>query len=178
MDSFMPQPCGPPPSAAIYADMTTAAAALQNHAKAHGYALFKRDSQPPKREPIKIIYACDREGKDRSISFKLKDPAIHEKRQRPGSRSKKCGCKMKIALKKDMNSGNWESQVIEGSHNHDASADASAYPAHRIAALDPQIVIQIESLTCSGLSNAQILAVIRHERPTVLLAQKDVLNLA
>jgi hypothetical protein len=36
-----------------------------------------------------------------------------------------------------MNSGNWESQVIEGSHNHDASADASAYLAHRIAALDP-----------------------------------------
>jgi hypothetical protein len=44
MDSFMPQPCGPSPFAAIYADITTTAAALQSHAKAHGYALFKKDS--------------------------------------------------------------------------------------------------------------------------------------
>jgi hypothetical protein len=43
MDSFMPQPCGPSSSAAIYADITAAAAALQSYAKAHGYALFKRD---------------------------------------------------------------------------------------------------------------------------------------
>jgi hypothetical protein len=82
----MAQPCGPPPSAAIYADITTAAAALQCHAKAHGYALFKRDSQPPKRELTKIIYACDKKGKtDRSISSKLKDLTIYEKRQQPGS---------------------------------------------------------------------------------------------
>jgi hypothetical protein len=74
MDSFMPQPCGPPPSAAIYADITTAAAALQSHAKAHGYALFKGTPSLPKRELTKIIYACDREGKVRSISSKLKRP--------------------------------------------------------------------------------------------------------
>jgi hypothetical protein len=91
MDSFMPQPCGPP-SAAIYADITTVAAALQSHAKKlTSMPYSKRDSQPPKRELTKIIYACDKEGKDRSITSKLKDPTIHEKRQRPGSRSKKCG---------------------------------------------------------------------------------------
>jgi hypothetical protein len=93
----MPQPYGPS-STAIYADIATAAAALQSHAKAHGYVLFKRDSQPPKRELTKIIYACDREGKDRSTGSKPKDLTIHKKRQRPGSRSKKCGCRIKIVI--------------------------------------------------------------------------------
>ena len=86
---------------------------------------------------------------------------------------------MPVALKKDMISGQWELQVLEGSHNHSASADLSAYPAHRIAALDSKIIGQIESLVCSGLSNSQILAVIRHENgPSILLAQKDISNLA
>ena len=41
------------------------------------------------------------------------------------------------------------------------------------------IKVQIESLVCSGLSNAQILSVIRHEHGVgVLLAQKDISNLA
>jgi hypothetical protein len=87
--------------AAIYADITTATAALQSQAKVHGYALFKRDSQPPKRELTKIIYACDKEGKVRSISSRLKDPTIHEKRQRPGSRSKKCGIVISMAHEVD-----------------------------------------------------------------------------
>jgi hypothetical protein len=44
----------------------------------------------PKRELTKIIYACDKKGKARFISSKLKDLTIHKKKQRPGSRSKKC----------------------------------------------------------------------------------------
>jgi hypothetical protein len=40
----MPQPCGLSFSAAIYADITTVVTALQSYEKAHGYALFKRDS--------------------------------------------------------------------------------------------------------------------------------------
>jgi hypothetical protein len=68
MDSLMPQPCGPPLTT-IYADITTAVTALQSHAKAHGYALFKRDSQPPKRESTNIIYACDREGNNYELTL-------------------------------------------------------------------------------------------------------------
>ena len=67
--------------------------------------------------------------------------------------------------------------MIEGSHNHDASADPSAHLPYRIAALDSRIVTEIKSLTLSGLNNSQILAVIRRSNPSVLLAQKDVSNL-
>ena len=61
---------------------------------------------------------------------------------------------MRVALKKDLISGQWELQILEGSHNYLVSANLSAYPAHRIAALDPVVIVQIESLVCSGLSNA------------------------
>ena len=60
--------------------------------------------------------------------------------------------------------------MIKGSYNYDASADPSAYPTYRIAALDFRIVTEIESLTFSGLNNSQILAVIRRSNPSVLLA--------
>jgi hypothetical protein len=44
-----------------------------------------------KHKLTKIIYMCDKEGKNRFISFKLKDLTIYKKKQRPGLRSKKYG---------------------------------------------------------------------------------------
>lgn len=176
MDLLMPKDCGPPPSTAVYPDPSTAFAALQAHAKAHGYAFLIRDTKPNKTNPTKVIYTCDRQGKSLS---KGQTPNIHPERQRKGTRSKRCGCNMRVVLKKDLISSQWELHVLEGSHNHPASTDPSAHPAHRIAALDPAIRVQIETLVCSGLSNAQILGVIRHEHGVgVLLAQKDVSNIA
>ena len=176
MEVITPPACGPPPPTAVYPDPRTAFTAIQAHAKGHGYAVMIRDTHPNKTNPTKIIYACDRGGKAQS---RPKNPNIHPDRQRKGSRSKKCGCDMRVALKKDLISSQWELHILDGIHNHPASADPSAHPAHRIAALDPTIIVQIESLVCSGLSNAQILAVIRHEHSRiVLLAQKDISNLA
>ena len=67
--------------------------------------------------------------------------------------------------------------MIEGSYNHNASIDPSAYPVYRITTLDSRIVTEIKSLILSGLNNSQILAMIRRSNPSVLLAQKDVSNL-
>ena len=68
---------------------------------------------------------------------------------------------MKIALRHDKISEQWEVEVIKGSHNYKASADPSAHPVYRLAALDAQVNAQIESLVLFSLNNAQILAVIR-----------------
>jgi hypothetical protein len=40
-----PKAYGPPPSEATYADLTTAAASISEHAKSNRYALFKRSSK-------------------------------------------------------------------------------------------------------------------------------------
>jgi hypothetical protein len=160
--------CGPPPPVAVYTDLSTAITTIQGHAKANGYALFKRDSKPRR-----IVYACDRYGKPQTSG---KKPNIHESKQREG-RTKKCDCKMRIALEKDMISGQWELVILEGSHNHESSAAPSAHPAYRIAALDNSTRVQIENLALAGLSTQQILSVLRQEKSSIILAQKDISNL-
>ena len=167
MDS--PTTCGPPPLAAVYTDLPTAVTAIQDHAKANGYALFIRNSKPKR-----VIYACDRYGKPQS---KPKNPAIHDSKRREGSRSKKCDCQMKLAIERDETTGKWEVVILEGIHNHEPSAAPAAHPAHRIAALGPDTHAQVERLALAGLNNAQILAVVRQESPSILLSQKDISNL-
>ena len=68
-----------------------------------------------------------------------------------------------------MLSGQWESKVLFGAHNHKPSADPSAYPSYRITALDLDTCAQIDQLSSSGLNNTQILTVIRRKKPAVLL---------
>jgi hypothetical protein len=82
------------PPLAIYPDLATGFAAIQEHAKQNGYALFKRDSTPNK-----VIYTCDRAGK---YDLKGKDPTIHASKRRKNTGSKKCNCLMKVVLRRDI----------------------------------------------------------------------------
>ena len=166
---------GPAPPAAVYSSITTGFATIQAHAKVHGYAFFKRDSQPPGPSPTRVIYACDRSGKPPS---KKKATNIDESRRRKGVATKKYDCKMRVALKKDNISGQWELHVLEGNHNHEPSADPAAHPAHRNTALDPSVTAQIDNYIHCGLSTAQILITIRREHPSIILAPKDISNRA
>ena len=162
-------PSMPPPLEAVYTDLSTATTAIQSHARSYGYALYKRDGKPNR-----IVYAYDRY---RKPPPKRESRSVHESKERKGTRSKKCDCKIRVALEKDMLSGQWESRVLQGAHNHKPLADPSAHPSYRIAALDSDISAQIDKLSSSGLNNTQILAVIRRKKPTVLLSQKDVSNI-
>jgi len=84
---------------------------------------------------------------------------------------------MKVALKQDKISGHWHLSVLEGTHNHQSSADPAAHPAYRIAALDPEVAAYIRSLSDSGLMPSQILSVVRTQFPSAILVQKDVSNI-
>jgi hypothetical protein len=68
-------------------------------------------------------------------------------------------------------------RVLEGAHNHRPSEAASAHPAHRVAALDPEIHAQICTLAQAGLPPSQILTVLRAADPGVLLIQKYISNI-
>jgi hypothetical protein len=85
MELVAPTPCGPAPPVAVYTQLSTAIAAIQTHAKAHSYALFKRDSKPKGPHPIRLVYACDRAGKPQS---KEKRPNIDESKRRRGVATK------------------------------------------------------------------------------------------
>ena len=97
MNLLASKACGPSPFAAVYPDILTAFAVVQAYAKAYGYAFYKRDTRS-----TKIIYACD---KAEQAESKAKTLAIHLQRQQKDTCSKKCGCKMQVALKRDYVSG-------------------------------------------------------------------------
>jgi hypothetical protein len=71
----------------------------------------------------------------------------------------------------------WSLTVLHGAHNHERSADISAHPAHRIAALSSENCDLVKTLSNSGLSMAQIMATIRQEDPEAILTERDISNI-
>jgi hypothetical protein len=157
-----------PPPEAIYPDPNAALAAVQLHAKQHGYALNKRSSKA-----TRVIFACDRGGQ---YDSKGKDLRMHDSKRRQ-SGSKKCGCLMKVELRLDSMSSQWMLRVLEGAHNHGPSTAAIAHPVHRSTALTPDIRAQISGFVRSGQSISQILTNLRTSNPRIPLIAKDISNI-
>jgi hypothetical protein len=158
-----------PPPEAIYPDPATAFTAIQLHAKAHGYALIKH-----LQRPTRVVFTCDRAGKYRSAS---QYRATHESKQRKGTGIKKCECLMKVELRLDNLSSQWILYILEPAHNHPPSAAPTAHPAHRIAALLPDIRAEITKLAQAGLSTSQILTTLRISNSELPLIAKDIGNI-
>jgi hypothetical protein len=161
--------CGPAPPEAIYPDSEAGIAAIQAHAKDHGYALVRRDSN---KTGTRILYVCDREGKYKD---KGKKREVNTQNRRQNTGSKKTGCKMRVALSKDKISSKWKVSILQEVHNHERSTDSSAHPAYRISALPSGINTRINDYAKAGLTNSQIVAILRGEGIT--LTSKDVANL-
>lgn len=157
-----------PPSEASYTSVDTAFIAIQAHAKAHGYA-FARVTTRPSR----VIFACDRAGK---YDPRGKDLATNTSKRRKGTGSKKCGCLMKVELRRDPLSMQWIVGILEGAHNHPPSTVPTAHPAHRIAALVPATRAEIVRLS-QTLSTSQILSTLRVSDPEMPLIAKDISNI-
>jgi hypothetical protein len=157
------------PPEAVYPDIDTGFAAIQAHAKAHGYALVQRD-----KKATRVLYTCDRAGK---YDSKGKNPNVHISRQRKNTGSKKCECLMRVVLRLDQISSTWSLKVLETTHNHGPSIAVTAHPAHRIAALAPDTRVLISTLSCSGLLPAQILTTLRDSDLDISLIPKDIANL-
>jgi hypothetical protein len=157
------------PLEAIYPDPATAFTAIQEHARAHGYAFYRRD-----KKPSRVLYTCDRA---RKYDPKGKDTATHQSKQRAGTGSKKCNCPMRVELRLDSISGNWILKVLEKGHNHTPSSALTAHPAHRIAAISSDTRASINNMSQSGLLPAQILSVLRNSDPELPLIPKDIASI-
>ena len=155
--------------AANFANTATGFAALQAHAKANGYAIYRYN-----KSSIREVFACDRA---RKYDSRGKNPSTHSSKQRQGTGSKKCGCPMRVALRLDRVSGSWGVEVLEAAHNHSPSAAATAHPAYRTAVIGPNIYTEIGKLACSGLLPRQVLAVLRVSNPAIPLTAKDISNI-
>ena len=158
------------PPEAVYPDVNTAIASIQEHAKAHGYAFYVYNTRPHR-----VVLACDRAGKYNS---KGKDPNTHSSKQRKSTGSKKCGCLMKVELRLEQISSTWSLRVLNATHNHGPSAASTAYSVHRNSAFSPATCDTISTLSHAGLQPRQILTVLRDMDPeiTKLLIPKNISN--
>ena len=86
------------PPEAVYPDIDSVFSEIQEHAREHGYAFRRHQNRPTRR-----VFTCDRAGK---YDSKGKDPNTHSSKQRQNTGSKKCGCLMRVELRKDNLSSN------------------------------------------------------------------------
>ena len=166
--STNPTTCGPAPPEATYTTPEACFTSIQAHAQVNGYTFCRRDNEPNRK-----VYACDREG---SYNSKGKTPDIDLIKQRSSTSTKKCGCKMRVQLKKEGVMA-WKLTVIEATHNHRPSTVPTAHPAHRIASLDLAVYETITKYHGIGMNTTQILTALRDEFPSILLLPKDIANI-
>ncbi len=160
--------CGPAPPEATYTTPEACFTSIQAHARINGYAFRKRDNKPSRK-----VYVCDRDGQYDSQG---KKPYMDLTKQRSNTSTKKCGCKMKVELKKE-GSMAWKLTVMEATHNHGPSAAPIAHPAHRIASLDPAAREAIIKYAGLGMGSTQIYIALCTEFPTILIVPSDIVNI-
>ena len=83
---------------------------------------------------------------------------------------------MRVQLKRE-GAVDWKLTVIEDTHNHGPSAAPTAYPAHRIASLDPAVYKAIIKYTRLGIGSTQIYTALLLKFPTTLLVPIDIANI-
>ncbi|KAH8587616.1 hypothetical protein B0O99DRAFT_393024 [Bisporella sp. PMI_857] len=90
MSTPLPSTFRSAPPEAIYSTKDALFAALQTHGRDNGYAIITRSTKPNR-----VLFDCDRGG---NYDPKGKSSNTHSSRQRNNTGSKKCGCKMRVAV--------------------------------------------------------------------------------
>lgn len=163
-----PATCGPAPPEATYTSPEACFTSIQAHARVNGYAFRVQESKPSRK-----LYVCDRAGQ---YDPKGKKPYMDLTKQRSNTSTKKCGCKMRVQLKKE-GAMVWKLTTMEATHNHRPSAAPTAHPAHRIASLDPAVREAIIKYMGLGMGSTQIHIALRTEFPATLLVPSDIVNI-
>jgi hypothetical protein len=84
---------------------------------------------------------------------------------------------MRVELRLDNLSSQWILYILEEAHNHPPSAAPTAHPAHRIAALAPEIRAEIGGLSQAGFSPGEILTKLQVSDTQLSLLAKDIGNI-
>src|SRR6266536_6486213 len=143
--------CGPAPPEVTYTTPEACFTSIQAHARVNGYAFLKWDIKPSRK-----VYVFDRDGQYDSQG---KKPYMDLTKQRSNTSTKKCGCKMKVELKKE-GSMAWKLTVMEAIYNHGPSTAPIAHLAHRIDLAAREAIIKCAGL---GMGSTQIYIALRIE---------------
>ena len=149
------------PPEAIYPTRQSVLSAINDWAKPRGYAFTTGKSTKTSNGRVKVVFACDRNGRPKASS--------ERKRQ---TCSRKIGCEFSVLAKESWNGTAWE-LVHRGSaysqHNHLPSSEASAHPTHR--QLQDEERAMISDLTVAGAAPQQIRTYLSNNSSNTLATQ-------
>ena len=138
---------------------------INNHAKRQGYALFKRQTVK-KAGILRYCYLqCDRGGQNR--------PSQSRGLRISTTRKIDCGFKARATLRLD--DQQWHLEILEDQHNHGASPDPVAHPAHRKLTDEQKIEIHQLSRTTTS-STRDITSLLQDQYPEQPFKRKDIEN--
>ncbi len=144
---------------------------LQDHAKAHGYAVAVGKSKRNRGGTIRTRYIqCVKSGKPRDRVTNRQKPLISQKTECPFK------CRAHLVSKVDENGEEeekWELSVMNATHNHDAN-DPIAHHQHR--RFPSPIRKRIATLMKSGIAPKQIASAIAIENLDIPWTIQDIYN--
>ena len=163
-----PGPLGPAPEEAIYTDPPTIKAALQAHAREHGYAITCNSSTSSR-----ILYVCSKHG----VYDSRNQGNVHQSKRRKGTGTTKTNCMFRVMAKPVLGTTSWKVTVLNNDHNHEAVLSLAALPHHRLSSLSIEERTKVSDMSTLGHSPGAILAALRLANPNTLLVMRDIYNL-
>jgi hypothetical protein len=142
-------------------------ASIQEHALSHGYAITTIRSNRDRN----ISLGCDRGG----VYYDHINALDGAKRRKTSTR--RIDCPFRLYAKKLIASNQWEIQVRNPNHNHEADDNMIAHPIARRRQLTQDQINTINHLSYSGSRPRHIISLIRAEQPTTLIKPKDCYNI-
>jgi hypothetical protein len=154
-----------PPNEEVFETREQLIASIQQHALSHGYAITTISSNLSRN----TTFGCDRGG---VYCDRINAPDGAKRRK---TSTKRIGCPFRLYAKK-LNSGQWEIQVRNSTHNHEADDNMIGHSIARRRQLTKDQNQTIQSLSDIGSKPQHILGLIRKD-PTVLITPRDIYNI-
>jgi hypothetical protein len=167
-----PRSLGPAPEEAIHIDPPTIKAALQAHAREHGYAIICNSSTSSR-----ILYVCSKHG----VYDSRNQGNVHQSKRRKGTGTTKTNCMFRVIARPIPGPGPgttlWKVTVLNNDHNHEAVLSLAALPHHHLASLSIEEHTKVSDISMLGHSPSTILAALRLANLNTLLVMRDIYNL-
>jgi hypothetical protein len=154
-----------PPIEQVFESREQLLATIEQHALSHGYAITTISSNPSRN----ITLGCDRGG----VYHDRIDAPDGAKRRRTST--KRIGCQFRLYAKK-LNTGQWEVQVRNPTHNHEPDDNMIGHPLARRRQFTEGQNQTIQHLSDIGTKPQHILGLIRKD-PNILIKPRDIYNI-
>jgi hypothetical protein len=155
-----------PPMEQVFDTREQLLASIQQHALSYGYAITTVRST----RDTNITLGCDRGG----VYHDRIDAPDGAKRRRTST--KRIGCQFRLYAKK-LDTGQWEIQVRNPTHNHKPDDNMIGHSLARRRQLTEDQNYTIKHLSDIGSKPRQIISLLRADQPTTLIKPCDLYNI-